>query len=105
LFEQEVLPQQILPLLTQNGLVPVVQQVWVFEEQHPVPQAKVPILHFVALLCAAAGFTPKAPRTPPANAPPTSLSAWRRGSGLARIRATSSKTDCTFPILSFAFLN
>jgi hypothetical protein len=104
-LEQEVLPQQLLPLVAQNGVALVVQHNWLEEEQHslPVPHCTVPLAQpGFELACAAAGLTPSAARIPPARAPLTSLSAWRRGIGLARIRATLSSKDCISMFLSLA---
>jgi len=62
----------------------------------------VPLLHFDTFAWPAACLIPTALRMPPASAPPRSLSAWRRGSGLARIRAMSSRRKRISPVLSFA---
>ena len=86
-------------------LVAVIQHFPVFGQQSPcAPQAVYPFLHASGVASwPAARLTPSAPRTPPANTPAASLSAWRRGAGFARIRATSSNKDSTFVFfLSFA---
>ena len=104
LLLQAVAPQQIFPFDAQNGLLQVVQQTWFdVEQQRPlVPHAVVPLLHFDTFAWPAACLIPTALRMPPANAPLRSLSAWRRGNGLARMRATSSRRKLIFPVLSFA---
>lgn len=94
LESQPKLPQQDFGDVAQNGAVPVVQQV--------IPLEQVVLPHLVgfvtgeagatnAAACALARLTPNVPRIPPASAPPTSLSACRRGMGLATMRATSSR--------------
>jgi hypothetical protein len=94
-----VLPQQVLPLVAQNGLLPVVQQTWLVVEQQgpPVPHCAVPLAQpeEFAGVCAGAGLIPNAARMPPATVPLSSLSARRRGAGVARMRAISSKREFT----------
>ncbi len=87
-----VLPQHIsVALGTQKApLAAVIQHFPVFGQQRPcTPQAVYPVLH-------AKAFIPSAPSTPPAMTPAVSLSAWRRGAGFARMRATSSNKEGTF---------
>ncbi|MGA2591509.1 MAG: hypothetical protein ABSH32_16435 [Bryobacteraceae bacterium] len=97
-------PQQTFPLDAQNGLLPVVQQIWAFVEQQrpPVPHAVVPLLHFGTLSWPAACLIPTALSIPTASAPLRSFRAWRRGNGLASMRAMSSRRKRIFPVLSFA---
>ena len=104
LLLQDVVPQQTFPFGAQNGSLQEVQQIWVdvVQQTPPDPHAVVPLLHFDRFDWPAACLMPTALRMPPASAPPRSLSAWRRGNGLARIRAMSSRRKCTFPVLSSA---
>ena len=79
-------PQHFLPWVLQKGFEPVVQQTWFFEQL---------VDHFALLpalaCCAVAGLIPSVPRKPPARVPAISRSACRRGIGLARMRARSSR--------------
>jgi hypothetical protein len=110
----EVLPQQNPPEGEQNVEPPVpVQQVWpaLHEElpQHTLPaaiqkfpgQQVWPALHAGEQVAAraAVGLSAKMLSIPPASALPNNLRALRRGIGLARMRATSSKRFCMFPVL------
>jgi hypothetical protein len=100
---QALAPQQIFPFDAQNGLLHVVQQIWaVVEQQTPGAHAFVPLGHFGTVSWPAASLIPTALRMPPASAPLRSLRAWRRGNGLASMRAMSSRRKRTFPVLSFA---
>jgi hypothetical protein len=110
----EELPQHVFPALMQNFEPPgPVQHVCpaLHEElpQHNLPAAiqKFPGQQvWVGLqageqLAASAGvgLSPKVLRIPPASALPNNLRALRRGTGLARMRATSSNRFCMFPPL------
>jgi len=56
----------------------------------PFPHVTCPLLHPAAL----AGFAPETANTAAASAPPNNLNAFRRGIGVARMRATLSIKSC-----------